>query len=105
MFINQPTLFLAAALASAALAGSAGAASGTVNQFDATKAFRADHPKAMVMTTAGRLHKIADPAIATGHTAKDSAVAAKATVAQCLVLILMPLLRLGHSQMASMNLD
>jgi hypothetical protein len=84
MFINQPTLFLAAALASAALAGSAGAASGTVNQFDATKAFRADHPKAMVMTTAGRLHKIADPAIATGHTAKDSAVAAKATVAAML---------------------
>ncbi|MDP6987520.1 MAG: hypothetical protein QGG74_05695 [Phycisphaerales bacterium] len=60
------------------------AASSSINQVEASRDFRADHPRARMASDGFGVKKIVDQAIATGSTAKAAAVAAKDTIAPML---------------------
>ena len=84
MFRYRATLLATGGLIGAVLTGSAGAASQTQSQIEASKAFRDAHPQVRMMHLGQRIHKIGDKAIATGRSAKASAETAKAEVSPML---------------------
>jgi hypothetical protein len=80
----RPLLCAAGAMAGLLLSLSASAATISIDKNQASRDFRASHPRARMASTADGVHKIVDKSIATGSTPKEAAVAAKAAVSPML---------------------
>ena len=80
----RPLLCAVGAMSGLLLSLSASAAATSIDQTQASRDFRASHPRARMASTADGVRKIVDKSIATGSTPKEAAVAAKAAVSPML---------------------
>jgi hypothetical protein len=80
----RPMLCAVGVLSGLLLGLSASAATATIDQSQASRDFRASHPRARMASADDGVRKIVDRSIATGSTPKAAAVAAKAAVSPML---------------------
>ncbi|MBT5583831.1 MAG: hypothetical protein HOJ54_07495, partial [Phycisphaerae bacterium] len=69
----RPLLCAAGAVTGLLLSLSASAAATSIDQTQASRDFRASHPRARMASTADGVRKIVDKSIATGSTPKEAA--------------------------------